>query len=133
MARVTVEDCEKVVPNRFDLVVLAAQRTRQILAGDAITVEDNDEKKPVIALREIAARTVSIDGLKDATVNSFRSFVPSEESEEDLDDIAEEDTYNPYEGMSIKAIEKEGVSVVSEKDIDTSYDSESVEESGETE
>ena len=76
---------------------------------------------------------MSIDGLKDATVNSFRSFVPSEESEEDLDDIAEEDTYNPYEGMSIKAIEKEGVSVVSEKDIDTSYDSESVEESGETE
>ena len=133
MARVTVEDCEKVVPNRFDLVVLAAQRTRQILAGDAITVEDNDEKKPVIALREIAARTVSIDGLKDATVNSFRSFVPSEESEEELDDIAEEDTYNPYEGMSIKAIEKEGVSVVREKDIDASYDSESVEESGETE
>jgi DNA-directed RNA polymerase subunit omega len=125
MARVTVEDCEKVVQNRFDLVVLAAQRTRQILAGDAITVEGNGEKKPVIALREIAARTVSIDDLKEATINSFRSFMPAEESEEDLDDIAEEDTYNPYEGMSVKAIEKEGVSVVSEKDIDSSYDSES--------
>lgn len=125
MARVTVEDCEKVVKNRFDLVVLAAQRTRQILAGDAITVEGNGEKKPVIALREIAARTVSIDDLKEATINSFRSFMPAEESEEDLDDIAEEDTYNPYEGMSVKAIEKEGVSVVSEKDIDSSYDSES--------
>ena len=123
MARVTVEDCEKVVQNRFDLVVLAAQRTRQILAGDAITVEGNGEKKPVIALREIAAKTVSIDDLKEATINSFRSFVPAEESEEDLDDIAEEDTYNPYEGMSVKAIEKEGVSVVSEKDIDASYDS----------
>ncbi len=125
MARVTVEDCEKVVQNRFDLVVLAAQRTRQILAGDAITVEGNGEKKPVIALREIAARTVSIDDLKEATINGFRSFMPAEESEEDLDDIAEEDTYNPYEGMSVKAIEKEGVSVVSEKDIDSSYDSES--------
>ena len=125
MARVTVEDCEKVVKNRFDLVVLAAQRTRQILAGDAITVEGNGEKKPVIALREIAARTVSIDDLKEATINSFRSFMPAEESEEDLDDIAEEDTYNPYEGMSVKAIEKEGVSVVSEKDIDSSCDSES--------
>ena len=125
MARVTVEDCEKVVQNRFDLVVLAAQRTRQILAGDAITVEGNGEKKPVIALREIAARTVSIDDLKEATINSFRSFMPAEESEEDLDDIAEEDTYNPYEGMSVKAIEKEGVSVVSEKDIDSSYDPES--------
>ena len=44
MARITVEDCEEVVKNRFDLVVLAAQRTRQILAGDKITVEDKDEK-----------------------------------------------------------------------------------------
>jgi len=124
MARVTVEDCEKVVQNRFDLVVLAAQRTRQILAGDAITVEGNGEKKPVIALREIAAKTVSVDNLKEATINSFRSFMPSEEAEEDLDDIAEDDTYNPYEGMSVKAIEKEGVSVVDEKDIEASCDSE---------
>ena len=122
MARVTVEDCEKVVQNRFDLVVLAAQRTRQILAGDAITVEGNGEKKPVIALREIAARTVSVDNLKEATINSFRSFMPSEEAEEDLDDIAEDDTYNPYEGISVKAIEKEGVSVVDEEDIEASHD-----------
>jgi len=122
MARVTVEDCEKVVQNRFDLVVLAAQRTRQILAGDAITVEGNGEKKPVIALREIAAKTVSVDNLKEATINSFRSFMPSEEAEEDLDDIAEDDTYNPYEGISVKAIEKEGVSVVDEEDIEASHD-----------
>lgn len=123
MARITVEDCEKVVKNRFDLVVLAAQRTRQILAGDAVTVDADDEKKPVIALREIAARTVSVDDLKEATINSFRSFVPSEEEEEDLDDIAEEDTYNPYEGLSVKAIEKEGVQVVSENEMDNSDDS----------
>ena len=123
MARITVEDCEKVVKNRFDLVVLAAQRTRQMLAGDEITVEANDEKKPVIALREIAARTVSVDDLKEATINSFRSFLPSDEEEEDLDDIIEEDTYNPYESLSVKAIEKEGVHVVSESEIENSDDS----------
>ena len=131
MARITVEDCEKVVKNRFDLVVLAAQRTRQILAGDAVTIEAADEKKPVIALREIAARTVSVDDLKESAINSFRSFLPSDEEEDDLDDIAEEDTYNPYEGLSVKAIEKEGVQVVDENEIeksdDDSLDSESSE------
>ena len=120
MARITVEDCEKVVNNRFDLVVLAAQRTRQILAGDAITVDADDEKKPVIALREIAARSVSIDDLKEAAINSFRSFLPSEEEEEDVDDISEEDTYNPYEGLSVKAIEKEDIHVVEESELENS-------------
>ena len=124
MARITVEDCEKVVNNRFDLVVLAAQRTRQILAGDAITVDADDEKKPVIALREIAARTVSVDNLKELAINSFRSFMPSEEEEEDMYDVSEEDTYNPYEGLSIKAIEKEDVQVVDESEIENSDDSE---------
>ena len=117
MARVTIEDCEKVVSNRFDLVVLAAQRTRQILAGDALTVEGRDEKKPVIALREIAARTVSIDDLKEATINSFRSFLPEEEEEEDLDSLMEDDTYNPYNDISTKAIESEDISVVSEDEM----------------
>ena len=120
MARITVEDCEKVVNNRFDLVVLAAQRTRQILAGDAVTVDADDEKKPVIALREIAARTVSVDDLKESAINSFRSFLPSEEEEEDLYDISEEDTYNPYEGLSVKAIEKEDVRVVGENELEGS-------------
>lgn len=122
MARVTIEDCEKVVSNRFDLVVLAAQRTRQILAGDALTVEGKDEKKPVIALREIAARTVSIDDLKEATINSFRSFLPEEEEEEDLDGLMEDDTYNPYNDISTKAIESEDISVVSEDEMKGSDD-----------
>ncbi len=122
MARITIEDCEKVVSNRFDLVVLAAQRTRQILAGDALTVEGNGEKKPVIALREIAARTVSVDDLKEATIDSFRSFFPEEEEEEDLDSLMEDDTYNPYEELSTKAVESEGISVVSEEEIKGSED-----------
>ena len=96
MARVTVEDCERVVPNRFDLVILAAQRTRQSIAGEPITIPDNQEKKPVIALRESAAKTVSVENLKEEAIQSFCSVVQSADVEDDLDEIVEEDTYNPY-------------------------------------
>lgn len=118
MARVTVEDCEEVVSNRFDLVVLAAQRTRQIIAGYPITIDGNDEKKPVIALREIAAKTVSVGSLKESVVSSFRTYVPSDFEEEDLEDL-EEDTYNPYVGLEDQA---EGVQVVTEPDREDSED-----------
>lgn len=121
MARITVEDCEKVVKNRFDLVVLAAQRTRQILAGDKITVEDKDEKKPVVALREIAAQTVSVEDLKDAVVKNFRTFSPEEDLQEDIEDISEEeDTYNPYIGVEMKALEADNsIPVVDESELDS--------------
>lgn len=120
MARVTVEDCEKIVPNRFDLVVLAAQRTRQILAGNKVEVEDKDEKKPVIALREIAAEAVSVNGLKDDVVKTFRTFSPEEDLQEDIEDISEEeDTYNPYINVDLKALELDGsTSVVNEADFE---------------
>jgi len=120
MARITVEDCEKVVKNRFDLVVLAAQRTRQILAGDKITVEDKDEKKPVVALREIAAQTVSVEDLKDAVIKNFRTFSPEEDLQEDIDEVSEEeDTYNPYIGVEVKALESDGsMPVVSEDELE---------------
>ena len=118
MARITVEDCEKVVNNRFDLVVLAAQRTRQILSGDKITIDTDDAKKAVVALREIAAKTVSIDDLKESLINSFRSFVNNVDDDEDLDDILEEDTYNPYDSIPMKAIEKEDVRIVSKSELE---------------
>lgn len=102
MARITVEDCEKVVPNRFDLVILAAQRARQIAAGDPATVNVDGEKKPVTALREIAAETVSIEDLKDRVVSSFRTVVPEEENDDGTDDIIEEDTYNPCISVETK-------------------------------
>lgn len=123
MARITVEDCEKVVKNRFDLVVLAAQRTRQILAGDPVTVDENDEKKPVIALREIAAKTVSPEALEEEAVNRFRSFFPSDDFDDDLGDFSEEDTYNPYTGIELKAIEKEDdIKIVEDSELDAKED-----------
>lgn len=115
MARVTVEDCEKVEGNRFDLVVLAAQRARQILSGDPLTIEKKDNKNPVLALREIAARTVSRDALIDSSINSFRVFTDEEEidfSEELLDD-----DYSPCANLAID-VDNEDISIVDESEID---------------
>ena len=61
MARVTVEDCVRLVPNRFDLVLMAAQRAREISSGAALTVDRDNDKNPVVALREIADETIDLD------------------------------------------------------------------------
>jgi DNA-directed RNA polymerase subunit omega len=118
MARITVEDCETVVTNRFDLVVLAAQRTRQILGGDRVTVDGGDEKKTVIALREIAAQSISLDTLKESFIRSFRTFAPEEDLDSDAEDLSgNDDTYDPYAGIEVASIESENISVVSEDEL----------------
>jgi len=83
MARVTVEDCVEIVPNRFELVVLAAQRSREISAGAELTVDRDNDKNPVIALREIADKTAPVDELDDALILSLQKQVESDEPEED--------------------------------------------------
>ena len=72
MARVTVEDCVEKIPNRFDLVLIAAQRARQISGGAELTLERDRDKNPVIALREIAENMVVPDDLQDAIVTSLQ-------------------------------------------------------------
>ncbi len=84
MARVTVEDCIDKVENRFELVMVSAQRARKIGAGAALTVERDNDKNPVIALREIAAETVVVEDLKDEIIKSHQRMVAYEE-EEDID------------------------------------------------
>ena len=81
MARVTVEDCIDKVPNRFDLVLLASHRARMISSGSAITVERDNDKNPVVALREIADTTVSTDDLKEELVHSLQKYVEVDEPE----------------------------------------------------
>ena len=83
MARVTVEDCEDKVSNRFDLVLLAARRARQISAGAPITVERDNDKNPVVALREIAEETVIADDLQEAVLYGLQKHVEVDEPEED--------------------------------------------------
>jgi DNA-directed RNA polymerase subunit omega len=72
MARVTVEDCVDKIPNRFDLVLLAAQRARQISGGAELTIERDRDKNPVVALREIADETVRPNQLEEAVVSSLQ-------------------------------------------------------------
>lgn len=123
MARITVEDCEKFVENRFELVILAAQRARQIFAGDKVTIEQKkDEKKPVIALREIAEDSVSIDQLREKVIDKFRTVNIEEEDDEDLDELMEEDTYRPYVGLEMQSVGTEDskeVSIVDENEVET--------------
>lgn len=89
MARVTVEDCVERVPNRFEIVALAAQRARHISAGAGITVDRDNDKNPVVALREIADEKVDVDELKEDLVKSLQHHVEQDEPEEDVvDDTA---------------------------------------------
>ena len=83
MARVTVEDCVDKVPNRFDLVLLAAQRAREISGGSELTIDRDRDKNPVVALREIADETLSPDDLKEDLIHSLQKHVEVDEPEHD--------------------------------------------------
>jgi len=82
MARVTVEDCVIKIPNRFELVLLAAQRAREITSGASLTLDRDDDKNPVVALREIADETIGLLQLKDALVRGMQKHVEIDEPEE---------------------------------------------------
>ncbi len=83
MARVTVEDCVDKVPNRFDLVLLAAQRAREISGGAELTIDRDRDKNPVVALREIAEETIRPGELHEALVTGLQKILPDDEDEAD--------------------------------------------------
>ena len=83
MARVTVEDCVERIPNRFELVMLAAKRSREISSGSSLTVERDNDKNPVVALREIADETVPLDNLREELVRGLQKHIEVDEPEED--------------------------------------------------
>jgi DNA-directed RNA polymerase subunit omega len=83
MARVTVEDCVDKVPNRFDLVMLAAHRARSVADGAPITVDRDNDKNPVVALREIADETMSVDVLREQAIESHQRHIEVDEPEKD--------------------------------------------------
>ena len=84
MARVTVEDCVEKIPNRFDLVMMAGQRAREISAGAPLTVDRDNDKNPVVALREIADETMELESLSDSLVRGHQRHVELDESEEEI-------------------------------------------------
>src|SRR5260370_19093482 len=85
MARVTVEDCVVKVPNRFELVLLAAQRAREVPTGAPLTLDRDDDKNPVIALREIADETIQLTHLKDSLIRGMQKHIEMDEPEETPD------------------------------------------------
>ena len=88
MARVTVEDCVKKIPNRFDLVIAAAQRSREISNGIAIEVDRDNDKNPVVSLREIASEAVDADSLQERFIRSMQKNLINEEN-----NIEEDETW----------------------------------------
>ena len=91
MARVTVEDCVKKIPNRFDLVIAAAQRSREISNGIAIEVERDDDKNPVVSLREIASEAVDAESLQERFIRSMQKNLIKEENNDDEEQSLEEE------------------------------------------
>ncbi|WP_297368025.1 DNA-directed RNA polymerase subunit omega [Acidocella sp.] len=87
MARVTVEDCVLKVPNRFELVLLAAQRARNISRGEQLTIDRDNDKNPVVALREIADETLSFEGLEQDLVKSLSRVPEPEPVDEEVVDL----------------------------------------------
>jgi len=104
MARVTVEDCVDKVENRFELVLLAGHRARMIASGSPLTIARDNDKNPVVALREIADETVHPDDLKEDLIHSLQKYVEVDEPEQDMqllaDDSAEEDNGIAFDRMS---------------------------------
>ena len=114
MARVTVEDCILEIPNRFDLVMVAGQRARDISAGGQLTVDRDNDKNPVVALREIADRTVDIEGLQEALVKGLQRIVEDDGPEDEDMSALEADGGAAIEeaadalGMQIQSAKEEG-------------------------
>lgn len=123
MARVTVEDCIKKVPNRFDLVVAASQRSREISNGMQIEVERDNDKNPVVSLREIAEDAVDPDALHERFIRSMQKNIIKKEviSEEDS---SVEDEFSAYLSNTNSDNKLESGFSVNPKntDVETSFD-----------
>lgn len=114
MARVTVEDCVDKIPNRFDLVMLAAQRAREISAGAQLAVERDNDKNPVVALREIADQVVDFETLRQSLISGLQKQSETEEPEEDMMELLAADSqvagvpYDPAAEASEEDMNVEG-------------------------
>ena len=127
MARVTVEDCVLKVSNRFELVMLAAQRARNLGAGASLTVDRDDDKNPVIALREIAEGTVELPELENSLIRGLQKVIESEEPESDeLDALGmqQQIILPPDEGALADELDEDLLHVEGEDGLEISDDDE---------
>jgi DNA-directed RNA polymerase subunit omega len=121
MARVTVEDCVEKVPNRFELVMLAAQRARNISRGEAPAVERDNDKNPVVALREIAEGKIALEALQNDLIKTLQRVPEPEPTSEEVMDLLPTES-NIFAGMDISpeevAAEEAGGDAGAEEDIE---------------
>jgi DNA-directed RNA polymerase subunit omega len=120
MARVTVEDCIEQVPNRFDLVLLASQRARNLSRGAQITIARDNDKNPVVALREIADASVSFGALEQDLIQSLSRVPEPEPADEEVQDLIPTDQ-NIF-GLQDVSAEEEAAALAAESEEMTSED-----------
>ena len=113
MARVTVEDCVERVPNRFELVLLAAQRARNLSRGEELTVERDNDKNPVVALREIAGQTADLPRLEQDLIKSLSRAPEPEPADEEVLDLIPTDQ-NIFGLQDVSAEEEAGTTMTVE-------------------
>lgn len=114
MARVTTEDCTTEIPNRFELIMTAAQRVRKISAGSPITVSRDKDKNTVISLREIAGQTIDLDELREDMVQSYQRVHETDDNDVDLAELISSEAALQNEEM----LEQNGVYAAEEDDMD---------------
>lgn len=100
MARVTVEDCIEKVPNRFELVMLAAQRARKIGSGAALLVDRDNDKNPVVSLREIADEKLAVADLQEELIKNHQRVIEMDDSEDVIDTMEGEEEWNAIAAQS---------------------------------
>lgn len=127
MARVTVEDCIRRVPNRFDLVLYAGQRAREIAAGSPLNIERDNDKNPVVALREIAEGAVSLAELERSLIENLQKNIVTDEPEEEyLELLAEEQSVagKEFQQAEIQELAVDDEIEVLEEEIEVSLEAE---------
>ncbi|MBN8827659.1 MAG: DNA-directed RNA polymerase subunit omega [Sphingobacteriia bacterium] len=118
MARITVEDCAEVVDNRFELVVLAAQRAKAITSGSQILVERDNDKNAVVALREIGDKVIEVESLKEMAVQSFQKRLQRDLINDDEVDDNDEEALQMMESLS-EELAEDMEQIVEEGDLDS--------------
>ena len=116
MARVTVEDCVERIPNRFELVLLAAQRARNLGRGEELTVDRDNDKNPVVALREIADATIALDRIESDLIKSLSRAPEPEPADEEVLDLIPTDQ-NIFGLQDVSAEEEANALPVEENDM----------------
>ncbi len=116
MARVTVEDCVLQIPNRFELVMIAAQRSRDLSGGAPLSVERDNDKNPVVALREIADETLDLEVLKNSLIKGLQKVAEADEPEEEIVDFLATEQDLARDAAAAEDVREDALSMAEDED-----------------